>query len=83
MLDLDLSRQASKALKGLPAKHARQIAVRITALRHDPEPHDSRQMKGKDAAFRRVDVGEYRVIYRLAGGERNDSEVYRHFERMV
>ena len=46
-------------------------------------------MKGKSCQYRRVDIGEYRVIYRVEGeelligaaGRRNDDAIYREFER--
>ena len=46
-------------------------------------------MKGKSHHYRRVDIGEYRVIYRVEGeelliaaaGRRNDDAIYREFER--
>ena len=85
------SRDAAKFLERLPAKHARQIATKISALRENPEPPDSIAMKGKAHHFRRADSGEYRIIYRAAGGvvmiaavgKRNDDDVYRRFERKL
>ena len=61
----------------------------MLALLNDPEPHDSRLLKGSRAANRRVDLGEYRVVYRAEGenllvlvvGKRNDGEIYRLLER--
>lgn len=52
-------------------------------------PHDSRALKaGKN--LRRVDIGEYRVVYRveddtllvLVAGKRNDDAVYRMLARL-
>jgi len=85
MLKINPSRQAAKFLKRLPPKQARQVARKITELRTNPEPHDSRQLKGKVSAYRRADVGEYRIIYRVEKdtlnlvvvGKRNDDEAYR------
>lgn len=89
MLSLDLSRQAAKFLQGLPAKHARQIGGKIVALRENPEPPDSSMMKGEASLYRRTDIGEYRVVYRVEDetlrvfviGKRNDDEVYRLLRR--
>ncbi len=70
MLKVDLSRDSARFLKRLSAssaKHARQLAGKITALRETPEPHDSIQMRGKASSYRRTDAGEYRVIYRVEG----------------
>jgi mRNA interferase RelE/StbE len=91
MLSLDLSRQAAKFLRGLPSKHAKQIAGKIVALRDDPEPPDSATLKGKASAYRRADVGEYRIVYSVDAdtlrvfviGKRNDDEVYRLLQRKL
>ena len=61
----------------------------MLALLNNPEPHDSRLLKGSRSGNRRVDVGEYRVVYRvedervliLVAGKRNDDEVYRQLFR--
>jgi len=89
MLGIRFARAAQKALARLPAKHQRQVAAKIQELRTDPLPHDSALMKGKSHQYRRVDVGEYRGIYRVeaeelliaAAGRRNDDAIYREFER--
>ena len=91
MLKVDLSRQAAKFLKSLPPKQARQVAVKIMALRDDPRPHNSRPLKGKAAAYLRAAVGEYRIIYRIEGdtlkvtlaGKRNDQDIYRRLARKL
>ncbi len=49
------------------------------------------RLKGKAAAFRRADIGEYRIVYRVEGdtlyltviGKRNDSSVYRIVARKL
>ena len=56
---------------------------------NNPEPHDSRLLKGSRDDNRRVGVGEYRVVYRvedeillvLVVGKRNDSDDYRLLDR--
>ena len=90
MLKIDPSRQAARFLRRVNPRHGRRIARKIEALRSDPEPRDSRHLKGKHAAFRRAVVGAYRVIYRVEGdtlriylvGKRNDAEIYRRLEPM-
>lgn len=61
----------------------------MLSLPNDPRPHDSRALKaGKN--LRRVDIGEYRVVYRvedesllvLVAGKRNDDAVYRMLARL-
>ncbi len=90
MLNVNLSRQASKFLKKLPAKQARQIATKIMELRANPNVHDSIQLKGYPE-YRRTDIGEYRIIYNVDNdilnifviGKRNDDEVYKIFQRKI
>ena len=85
MLKVDPSRQAAKFLKRVHPKHGKQVARKIDELAEDPEPHDSKQLKGKASAYRRADIGEYRIVYRVSGdtlrvlviGKRNDEAVYR------
>ena len=60
-------------------------------LQKNPAPHDSKQLVGYNP-YLRVDVGEYRVIYKFDSkvelitivliGKRNDSAVYRKFKRI-
>lgn len=84
----DLTKEAAKSLLELPAKQCRQVFKAVLGLSENPEPHDSQALKGdqyKAWGLRRVDVGEYRVIYRytdstveiLLIGKRNDGEVYK------
>jgi mRNA interferase RelE/StbE len=90
VLNPNFSRQSEKFLrklqKGQP-KHARQIALKVTELCSNPLPHDSAELRGYD--YRRVDVGEYRVIYTFDSetlfvdlvGKRNDDEIYNLLQR--
>jgi mRNA interferase RelE/StbE len=60
----------------------------VFALLQTPEPHDSAALKGYP--FRRVDRGEYRIIYYVEGtvlrvpliDKRNDDVVYKRLERL-
>ena len=91
MLTVDLGRSALRFLKTVPTKHGKQIGLKIIALRRDPEPSDSRVLKGKLASYRRADIGEYRIIYFVDGdclripviGERNDGAVYHAMARKL
>ena len=88
MNKLDITKTAIKFLEKLPPKQFRQIVRTIFKLREVPEPHDSKQLIGHPE-YRRVDIGEYRIIYRVDGdvvkiciaGKRNDSEIYKRFKR--
>lgn len=93
MLKLDPSRQAHKYLTDLQQanpKHARQLGHKLQALLENPNPPDSRPLRGEPAGYLHADAGEYRLIYRVEGdalklalvGKRNDSEVYRQFQRL-
>ncbi|MGD9209614.1 MAG: type II toxin-antitoxin system RelE/ParE family toxin [Desulfobacteraceae bacterium] len=80
MYKLDSTKAAGKFLQKLPAKQFRQIVTTIFRLRENPEPHDAKQLTGYPE-YLRVDIGEYRIIYRIENdtvnifviGERNDS----------
>ncbi len=65
MFKLDLTKSAISYLDKLPPKQYRQVARKIFSLLADPEPVDSIQLKGYP--FRRTDIGEYRIIYRIEG----------------
>jgi mRNA interferase RelE/StbE len=88
MKKLDLTRRSKKFLENLPPKPFRQIVNKVFALLVDPEPPDSKALSG--FPYRRADVGEYRVIYRIEGdvvrvaliGKRNDDEIYRDVQRL-
>lgn len=88
MLKLRVAKAASRFVKTRPLKHQKQIVAKIQSLREDPSPSDSKLVKGSQH-FKRADVGEYRVVYRVeddalfvAGvGKRNDDEVFRRFGR--
>jgi mRNA interferase RelE/StbE len=85
---LDLTADVLKFLRGLDAKPFKQVSVAIFNLIQDPRPHDSRELKGY--SYYRVDVGEFRIIYRFDAetihialvGKRNDAEVYKRLSRL-
>ena len=88
MLKIDITKSAGKFIKKLPPKQFRQVVGTILALRENPTPTDSKQLKGYPD-YQRADIGEYRIIYRFdkntvyiaVVGKRNDDEVYRRFEQ--
>jgi mRNA interferase RelE/StbE len=89
MLKIAITHEALKFLSGLPAKQYKQVGAAVLELSKDPAPHDSQLLKGAKHGERRVDVGEYRIIYAHIGdtveilviGKRNDSDVYKIWER--
>ena len=89
MLKINISRQAGKFLSKVQPKHGRQIARKLLELQDNPTPNDSIQLKGSYSRYKRVDVGEYRVVYYIDKeviyvsivGKRNDGEVYKILNR--
>ncbi|MHB8317474.1 MAG: type II toxin-antitoxin system RelE family toxin [Acidithiobacillus ferrivorans] len=65
MRRLELTRDVLKFMYGLPPKQFKQVAASMLDLLRDPEPHDSRPLRG--CACRRVDIEEYRMVYALPG----------------
>lgn len=88
MLKIEITKSAGKFIKNLPPKQFRQVVGTILALRENPTPTDSKQLKGYPD-YQRVDIGEYRIVYRFDKdavyiaivGKRNDDEVYRRFKQ--
>ncbi|MFP4305733.1 MAG: type II toxin-antitoxin system RelE family toxin [Desulfococcaceae bacterium] len=87
MRKIDITKSAGKFIKKLPAKQYRQVVGTMLGLRENPMPHDSKQLSGYPE-YRRVDIGEYRIVYRTdvdtvyiaVVGKRNDDEIYRRFK---
>ena len=87
MLRLNLTHDALSFLDDLPGKQFKQVVSALFGLLKNPEPHDSSALRGYP--YRRVDVGEYRIVYRAQGeemqiiviGRRNDDDVYRKLAR--
>lgn len=88
MLNIDITKSAGKFIKKLPPKQFKQVVGTIFSLREIPNPHDSKQLIGYPE-YQRVDIGEYRIIYRVDAttvyiatiGKRNDDEVYKRFKQ--
>ena len=87
MLKLDLTHAAKRFLDDLPPKQFRQVVNKVISLMENPLPQDSCLLSG--APYRRTDIGEYRIIYRVEAeclkvaliGKRNDDEVYRRITK--
>ncbi len=88
MLRLNLTNAALSFLDGLPGKQFKQVVNTMFDLLKNPEPQDSSSLKGYP--YRRVDFGEYRIVYQAQGndlkilviGKRNDDEVYKKLSRL-
>jgi mRNA interferase RelE/StbE len=91
MKKLKVTKSANKFWETLDAKQYKQVGVTIVSLLTESKPHDSQQMKGAKNGERRVDIGEYRIIYSenadegvieiLVIGKRNGDEVYQVWKR--
>jgi len=87
VLKLDITKEVMKFLGRLPARQYRQVLTKVLALMEDPEPPDAAPLVGYP--YRRADVGEYRIIFRVEDdclkvalvGKRNDDEIYRILRR--
>jgi mRNA interferase RelE/StbE len=81
--NLALTEAAADFWSRLDAKQYRQVGRKLLAVLSDPVPPDSCKLVG--SPHRRVDIGEYRIVYRFDVetvfiariGKRNDDEVYR------
>lgn len=84
---LSLTGDADRFLERLDAKQYRQVVRRVFALAADATPSDSARLEGSN--LRRVDQGEYRIVYSFdtdtvfifVVGKRNDDEVYAKLRR--
>jgi len=89
MLKLAISHAAYKVLADLQAKQYKQVGGAIFRLLKEGHPHDSKALRGARYDERRVDCGEYRIVYAihddiveiLVIGKHNDDEVYRAWLR--
>ena len=61
--EIEFSSTADKYLKKLSNKnHIKRIRDAIYNIK---DPHDSKRMKGKFKGLNRIQVGEYRVIFKI------------------
>ncbi len=62
-----LSRDAQKFIAKLESKQAKQVALKIKELERLGHLNDSKKLKWsiENVDYYRVDIGEFRVIYRL------------------
>jgi len=87
VLKLDLSRDACGFIQTLNPKQYRQAVGTVFHLLQNPDPQDSSALIGYP--YRRVDIGESRIIYNVDGdvlhvfliGKRNDDEIYSTLRR--
>ena len=89
MLTLRIHPEAVKFIGSVGGKQAGQISIKIFDLLKSPLPPDSEMLRGTFGAFRRADIGEFRIIYRVVDdtleiplvGRRNDDDIYKQVKR--
>ncbi len=62
---VDFVPSAAKAFAKLPTRERQRLAAKIDALATQPRPTGAEKLTGIDAF--RIRVGDYRVIYEIAG----------------
>ncbi|WP_367618916.1 type II toxin-antitoxin system RelE family toxin [Achromobacter xylosoxidans] len=85
MRTLKLTKSACKFFENLPAKQFRQVMQKVLSLLDDPLPNDTKKLQGAKDGERRVDIGEYRIVYRYDDDivyidvidKRNDGQAYK------
>jgi mRNA interferase RelE/StbE len=92
MYKISLHNRVIKTIKNLPPKHQIQIKKYILDFQQEPNPHDSKTLKGF-TKYKRADCGEYRIIYKIDEsdqiiyiiliGKRNGDEVYQKLIRIT
>ncbi len=71
---VNTKRSARKAIDKIPQRKARlRVEDAVEGLAEDPRPPKSKQLRGKYAIYRCIDVGavggEYRIIYEVRDDE--------------
>ncbi len=60
---IEISKRVRKDFRPIPKKDAEQILLEIQKLADDPQPAQSKKLKGED--LYRIRIGVYRVIYEI------------------
>lgn len=89
ILKLKPNRDIEKSLADLPPKQFRQIMLKVLKLLSNPYPNDVKKIVINNTEYQRVDIGEYRIIYKLDSevlylvliDKRNDDAVYKALKR--
>ena len=55
-----------KDIRGLPRHEVARIIAAVTQLADEPFPHGSQKLTGSERTYR-IRIGDYRVIYEVAG----------------
>ena len=77
-----LQPSVEKDLRALPTSVRKRVFKRIEALADGPFPHGSLKLAGAEQLYR-IRVGEYRIVYAVAGGSRHVTVYYVRHRRDV
>ena len=85
---ISLSKRSAKFLKTIHPRHAKQLKIKLLGLKTVPFPQDTKKLVGYP--FYRVDVGEFRIVYKATDnilyinsiGKHNDNDVYKRLKRL-
>lgn len=68
--EVELSPAAGRDLEGLSPDTAIRIARKLKRLEGDPSPRGDtvKRLKGFDRPYYRLRIGDYRAVFRTAGG---------------
>jgi len=61
--------RANRDLASVPETDRKRIKKKIDALAENPRPWGSEEMEGEFKGYRRIRVGDYRVIYLIRNKE--------------
>lgn len=86
---VEVAPKAEAQIKALPKTEAKRIVAKLANLAADPRPPRSEQLSGSPP-FRRVRVGDYRVIYAvddaartvIVARVRHRKDAYRDLDRL-
>ena len=87
-LTFDISNNVIDFVTKLEAKQVRQVWNKVTALKKDPRPNNSKHLTGYPGLFR-IPIGEFRCVYEPTSesvkiiliDRRNDDKVYQELKR--
>jgi len=69
--DVMITRKAERKLQRLPRDVQKRMTAAMEDLSHDPQPPESRQLKGQLEGYRRLRIGRsHRLMYEVDHDER-------------
>ena len=65
MYNLKYEKKFLKKIKDIPKKEQKEIKKEIKGLKKEPKKKNTKDLNGKYKGYRRLRVGNYRVIYSI------------------